>query len=353
MSHSSGQDLFKEGIAQFKSGNHQEAADLFLEIIRQDEENHKAWNALGVIHTTAGRFQEADECYEKALSLAPGTKPYIRNQERNRASMGVQEEAPAEDAEAADTLLKRAQVLRDMESLEEALSAFEQAIRLHPKNARAWHEMGQVLYELGRYEEAVATFDKAIQLDPGNFIIYENKAQVLWYELNRGKESVETYDLAIQKLNEVNEGLYATGLSYDGLRDVDVRDESVNRFEQVSTNLRLCYSMLQSKGEGLFSLGRYEEAVETFDQVIRLNKEFAWASYSQGAILSILPKADEGPEEAIKVFNNAHEGFRLGEKTYYLKGLALGKLGKFDEAIAAINQAIRLDPKYADAIQKG
>ncbi len=319
MTNPTGQDLFRQGVAQFKSGNYQEASTFFLRIIDQDEENHKAWNSLGVVYTKIGRYVEADECYEKALTLAPNTAPYQRNQERNRANMEPKE-----------------------------ISLFED----ESENADTWYEKGQSLWDLNKFEEAIDAFNQAIRIDPNNFFVYDSKARILRYELNRQEESIEVYDQAIRNLLEGNSILYQKGLAYDGLIKYDIRDESLKIFDQAIRNIRLCYQMLHNKGDGLFNLGRFEEAIEAFDQVIKLNKELAWVNYCQGAILSLLPKKEEGPEEAIQVFNNAHENFQYVEKTFYLKGLALGRLGRYEEAITSINQAIRIDSKYADAIRK-
>ena len=69
----------------FRSGNYQAAADAFHDAITTDDQDHKAWNALGVVYTKTGEYEAADTCYENALTLAPGTAAYQRNQAKNRA----------------------------------------------------------------------------------------------------------------------------------------------------------------------------------------------------------------------------------------------------------------------------
>ena len=44
-------------------------------------------------------------------------------------------------------------------------------------------------------------------------------------------------------------------------------------------------------------------------------------------------------DEAIKIYSSFN--------AWYNKGLALNKLGRYDEAIKAYDEAIRLDPNYA------
>ena len=43
------EQLFKEGIRLFKEGEYQQSVDIFSELLDLDSENHKAWNAYGVV----------------------------------------------------------------------------------------------------------------------------------------------------------------------------------------------------------------------------------------------------------------------------------------------------------------
>ncbi|MGZ3624469.1 MAG: protein kinase domain-containing protein, partial [Ktedonobacteraceae bacterium] len=62
---------------------------------------------------------------------------------------------------------------------EEALIAYEQAIRLDPNDGTTYNHKGAVLYKLQRYEEAFSTIEQAVRLDPSNAANYNNKGAVL------------------------------------------------------------------------------------------------------------------------------------------------------------------------------
>jgi tetratricopeptide (TPR) repeat protein len=55
-------------------------------------------------------------------------------------------------------------VLRDLKRYEEALAAFEQALRLDPNFTIAWHNKGNALDHLGKSREARQAYDRANQL---------------------------------------------------------------------------------------------------------------------------------------------------------------------------------------------
>jgi tetratricopeptide (TPR) repeat protein len=99
----------------------------------------------------------------------------------------------------------------------------------------------------------------------------------------------------------------------------------------------------QEKGLVLFNLGKYEEALQAFDQAIKLSPKNADNLNSKGVVLAQMGRYNE----AIKCFDKA-----IGQKPSFIvpwlnKAKALGALGKYQEAIKACDKAIGLDPKYA------
>ena len=60
--------------------------------------------------------------------------------------------------------LKEGFTLNALKRYEEALAAYEQAIRLNPNDANAYHGKGVALSGLKRYEEAGQAFTKADKL---------------------------------------------------------------------------------------------------------------------------------------------------------------------------------------------
>ena len=49
---------------------------------------------------------------------------------------------------------------------DEAIKAYDEAIRLDPNYADAWNNKGIALDDQGKYDEAIKAYDEAIRLDP-------------------------------------------------------------------------------------------------------------------------------------------------------------------------------------------
>ncbi len=66
-------------------------------------------------------------------------------------------------------------LLGNLKRHEEALAAYEQAIRLDPENAYAYGGKGIVLRALKRHEEALAAQERAIRLNPDDTFTHTNE----------------------------------------------------------------------------------------------------------------------------------------------------------------------------------
>lgn len=80
---------FEEGMIAFNKKDYHTAIRLFLQATKEDEKNHRAWNALGVTLVKTHQYEDADICFKVAIDLAPGNGIYIKNQLANRSKITV------------------------------------------------------------------------------------------------------------------------------------------------------------------------------------------------------------------------------------------------------------------------
>jgi tetratricopeptide (TPR) repeat protein len=136
--------------------------------------------------------------------------------------------------------LARGNYLRDyIDDDDEALVAYEEALRLNPSVRDSWYGKAHVLSELKRYHEALHAYDEALRIDPRYYWAWFNKGQTLAC-LKRYEEALHAYDEALHT-SDVNLELQAV-LSY----------------------------LWRAKGAAFASLRRYKEALAAYGEAIRL-----------------------------------------------------------------------------------
>ncbi|NQU98909.1 tetratricopeptide repeat protein, partial [Candidatus Woesearchaeota archaeon] len=59
--------------------------------------------------------------------------------------------------------------------LEEAIEAYDKAIKLDPKNDYAWNNKGVTLRKQGKLEEAIEAYNKAIKINSLDELYQQNK----------------------------------------------------------------------------------------------------------------------------------------------------------------------------------
>jgi hypothetical protein len=74
---------FQRGLRAFRNGDYETAVKHLSQAVEYDENNHRAWNALGTACAKVTRYTDADLCFENALTLEPDNPLYQKNQNTN------------------------------------------------------------------------------------------------------------------------------------------------------------------------------------------------------------------------------------------------------------------------------
>ncbi len=200
---------------------------------------------------------------------------------------GVQTIAPTVLAKTKEQWIHEGDSLRDLKRYEEALRAYEQAIRLNPNNALGYARNADALNGLKRYEEALSPAEQAIRLDPNNALGYARKAQAL-NGLKRYEEALGPAEQAIRL--DPNDALGYDRKAY-ALLELKRYEEALRAAEQairLDPNNALSYDR---KTDALNELKRYEEALRAAEQAIRLDPNNALYYERKAYALSMLGRS--------------------------------------------------------------
>ena len=326
-------DWYNEGIDLHRSGNYEEAIQCYDRALEIDPKGADVWNNKGVAFKNLGHYDEAIKCYDRALKIDP---KYAR------------------------AWLNKSVALGNLGRYDEAIQCYDRALEVDPKDADAWYSKGVALNELGRYDEAVQCYDHALKIDPkyashrviGDLRLQHRALEIdpkyayAWHNkgvalkhLGRYDEAIACYDRAL----EVDpKHAHAWNSKGNALNDLGRYDEAIACYDRALEVDPKYASAWHNKGIALKNLGRYDEAIGCYDRALEVDPKFASAWNGKGIALDDLGRYDK----AIACYDRALEVDPKYAYAWNNKGVALGNLGRYDEAIRCYDRALEIDPEY-------
>ena len=254
---------------------------------------------------------------------------------------------------------------------------FRYALRLNPKNAVAYNNLGCDLIPKGRIDEAMACFKKAIQLQLRCGDPYVNLG---WILAGQGKvqEAFDNYNIALTiNTNDVaahvrmgkllvGVGSLDVGIAHfltdvrlnplhvDALNDLGIAFSKKDRPDQALIYFRAALRLKPNYPEALNNLANvlaaqnhWDEAVTHYLAALRLKPDYINARYNLGDALGKMGRSDEAIQQLGEVLrrkpDDAEAHNRLGE--------ILARQGKAKEALQSYETALRLQPDLPDALK--
>ena len=305
------------------------------------EESSSQWIEKGRDFYNASQYDDAIDCYEEAIALEPENEVAwfdnglaLQKEGRYDDAINAFNKAIEIDPQDADSWVGKGSVLNDQGKYDEAIQCYDRAIEIDPQDALAWSNKGIALDDQSKYDEAIQACDKAIELDSQNNYAWINKGLAL-YRQGKYDEAIQCYDRAIEI-----DPQYALAWSNKGvaLDDQGKYDEAIQCYDHVieidpqdtdSWNLKL--NIIAGRK------GKIGDALTLCNKALEMNPESSTLLDYKGEILYCLGDY----EEALTYYNKALE-IELDPTVFYDKGLVLKKLKHNDESAIALSKANEL-----------
>jgi tetratricopeptide (TPR) repeat protein len=250
------------------------------------------------------------------------------------------------DVPAADfyRLFDRAWMLAEKGQYDASISAWEEALKISPDDAKAHNNLGRVLASKGKLEEATTHWQRALEVKP-DYAEAHNNLGVAFATKARYEEATGHFLKALQiypDRAEIHNNL-ASALNAQGRFDQAVKHWNAAlkidpRYAEARNDM----------GTGLFLKGKLDEAIGQWQRAVDAKPDFIQARYNLGRALARkgeLNGAIRHWRKAVEIdpqFAQAY--FGLGD-IFYLRGQA-------PEAMANWTEGLRLKPDYLPALRQ-
>ena len=268
------------------------------------------WAVRGNSFLALGDPDHAAAAYRQAMRDMPEDRDLLRLQavallraRRPREALATYDALMAlgEDNDAA-THSGRGSALAELDRTDEALEAFDAALRLKPDDAETIYDRGRLLSDIGRLEDAIQSFRDSLRYLSDNPDLHNDLGNAL----------------AIAGQNE----------------------EALGAYEQAIRHRPAFARAYYNRGVTLTRIGQLKEAADAFERCIRLRLDIPEAHYGHGVALARMDQL----RDAAAAFDRAialRPGFA---DALFHKARAHSRLGQSAEALEALRQALSVSP---------
>ena len=198
-----GLELLKLSLAAIRVNDFDRATQRALDSLKLDETNGLAWHVLAICQEKQNRFGPAIHAYEAALQLLPDHTDIAHDLGRLAQRLGyldISEKlllkflaANPGHIEATNNL---ACVMRDQNRYADAIETLRPLLQIEADSSVLWNTLGTVLNDQGRLDEALTFFEEALRLDPTFAKARYNRANVR-RPLGAGQGAIEDMEAAL------------------------------------------------------------------------------------------------------------------------------------------------------------
>jgi tetratricopeptide (TPR) repeat protein len=334
-----------EASEKVREGLLEEALAIYDQILSTNHSDPAALSAKADLFSKWGQYDQAIAFYDAALALEPRSVTTLRSKaaaltrlRRFREALSLHEEVLRIEPGSTPTWVDKGDALIELGRYSEAISCYEQAASVNPfvLQAEDWSIRGDTLYKHKQYAEAAACYRKALDTNKGYFWA--------WRGLGLTFAAQDKKDAALDCFEKAKQIEHPNNV----LAWIDEAQILIERREYCTANAtldgalkKIQITLLRGWKRGVQAeMGRYEDAIACYDEVIKARADDNSAWQGKGFCLNRLGL----PEEAIKCYDVV---LQLDHGSLWArnnKGWSYIQLGRYQEALTELDEAIRIDP---------
>ena len=369
-------------------GKPAEALTAYTRSIELSPDNPSAWWAKGLLLSGFDRFEEAAEMFARCVELYPPNHP---TRAQALLNLGTARLLAGDAAGALEPLTRtaatvpnaelpltyRLRALRQLERYDEGVDDALRVLAEKPGYAPLWHELSLIHAAAGRDAEAREALDRAAAIDPPYPAASVDLARTL--AANGTRDDLVGAAAHFRRAIAADPDFFGASAELAqvylqlGLR-LDAGDAAERALDERSIDPEV----LLLTGNALLQAGRAEKALQAFERALATSPDDAWLHHHNGLALHELQRSDEAraafakaveldpdllpariqagrvalamadPAGAVAMLEPVVSSALDEPLLLALLGKAYAQSGRYDDAIAFLKDAARLDPEMPD-----
>ena len=193
------------------SGNYLEAQKIYIELIKNNEDNFLLHNLIGTTYLQTKNYDLAIQHIDISIKINPNFPDNYNNKgialaEKKEFSKAIKnyDQAILIKDNYFDAYLNKAIALKNIKKFQESVDYFNLCLKINPKNPKIYNNLGNLFVILKRYNEALNALDKAIILDEDFAEAYSNRGELHQTHFNNYDLAIKDYKKAIAINNKLD-----------------------------------------------------------------------------------------------------------------------------------------------------
>ncbi len=280
--------LIDAGLAHHRAGRIDEAQASYQRALALQPDHPDALHYLGVIALGRGAPDAAASLMDRALEQAPNNAQCLGNRGLAAARLGDhtgaagwQRRALALAPDFVNAHNNLANALLELGDLAGAEQHYRQARALEPQSARFAFNLGRALEAAGRKDDALEAYRAAASLDPRDLNTLIQRGALL-RSMGRHAESVACFEPVLAREPDNAFALFGLAYAYDSMHRYE---EAVPLYERAQAVKPEAAGIVNNLAFALTALARYDEAEKAYRRALELNPELPESRFQLGMLM--------------------------------------------------------------------
>ena len=240
--------LNNKGKILYQQGEFTKAIEAHQQAIEANPNNADAWSSKGLAHLSLQQHQQALASFARAQEIAPDNptiwiqkgialKALQRPQEANmfyQEALAVYDEVTRKNHKNPALWSDRGFVLLQLNRPQDAFASYDRALRLNENFYEALIGKANAYNLVKDYQQALSMFDRASEIRPKDDRVWYNRGNLLLQALNNPSEALTSFKQA----TALNSGFYPAwlgqGLSLNALEQYEDAKVALNKAKELN-----------------------------------------------------------------------------------------------------------------------